>query len=164
MWPRTTMAAVFLVAASMGLSLVHPWGDVRNVARDGGFLEGSKVPQPVRETLETKCADCHSNRTHWPVYSRIAPGSWLMEHDVYTGRSAMNLSRWGGMSGEDRISALTRIAAEVRSGEMPPAPYALMHPANRLTDEEKKAITAWAKDERKQIRATSNQQKGAGTQ
>lgn len=158
------MAAVFLVAASMGLSLVHPWGDVRNVARDGGFLEGSKVPQPVRETLETKCADCHSNRTHWPVYSRIAPGSWLMEHDVYTGRSAMNLSRWGGMSGEDRISALTRIAAEVRSGEMPPAPYALMHPANRLTDEEKKAITAWAKDERKQIRATSNQQKGAGTQ
>lgn len=163
-WSRTTIAAGFLIAASAGFSLVHPWGDVRNVAPEGGFLEGSKVPQPVSETLETKCADCHSNRTHWPVYSRLAPGSWLMEHDVHTGRSAMNLSYWSGMSEEDRISALTRIAAEVRSGEMPPKLYAFMHPANRLTDEEKKAITAWTKDERKQIRTMINERKGAVTQ
>jgi hypothetical protein len=87
-----------------------------------------------------------------------------MEHDVHSGRAAMNFSHWSGMSGDDRILALTRIAAEVRSGEMPPAQYSLMHPANRLTDEQKKAITAWAKDERKQIRAMNNEQKGAVTQ
>ena len=64
----------------------------------------------------------------------------------------MNLSHWTEMSTEDRIAVLTRIAAEVRSGEMPPKPYAMLHPANRLTESDKQEITAWARAERKRIR------------
>ena len=128
MWRRTIAAAGVFLAASVGLSLVHPWGDLRNVSSPRELLGGSAVPQDVRGILETKCADCHSNRTHWPVYSRLAPGSWLMEHDVHEGRSAMNLSDWTAMTAEDRVSALTRIAAEVRSGEMPPGPYSCFDP------------------------------------
>lgn len=108
--------------------------------------------------LETKCADCHSNRTHWPVYSRLAPGSWLMERDVHDGRAAINLSGWSGMRADDRISALARIAAEVRSGEMPPKAYALMHPQTRLTDLEERSMMAWTKAERKRVRAMSEEQ------
>ena len=74
-----------VLAAAVGLSFVHPWGDVRNVDERGEMFGGSEVPRGVREVLEQKCADCHSNRTHWPVYSRLAPGTWLMEHDVSEG-------------------------------------------------------------------------------
>ena len=151
-------AAALVPMLSAGFSFVHPWGDVRGVPAGGEMLGGSAIPQDVRHTLESKCADCHSNRTHWPVYSRLAPGSWLMERDVHEGRAAMNLSAWNVMRTEDKVSALTRIAAEVRSGTMPTRPYAFMHPANRLTDSEQKSIAAWAKAERKQLRAMSNEQ------
>lgn len=142
---------LFLAVISIALSFVHPWGDVRSVAKHGQILEGSAVPQDVRGILESKCADCHSNQTHWPVYSRLAPVSWLVERDVHAGRSAMNLSLWAGIGVEDRIALLARITAEVRSGEMPPKPYATIHAA-ALTDTEKQQIAAWARSERKRIR------------
>lgn len=157
---RLMVAGGALVVTSVGLSSAHPWGDLRHVPRGAAILSGSAVPPEVQLALEKKCADCHSNQTYWPVYSLLAPGSWLMERDVHTGRLAMNLSRWNEMNVEDRISTLTRIGAEVRSGEMPPAPYSFMHPANRLTEQEQKAIATWAKDERKKIRAMSDKQKG----
>jgi cytochrome c len=151
-----------MVGASAGLAFVHPWGDMRKVDANGEILGASVVPANVRATIETKCADCHSNRTHWPVYSRLAPASWLMERDVYQARTAMNLSQWDGMPNEGRIAALTRIAAEVRSGQMPPVPYAFMHPANRLTDAEKQEIASWARAERKRLKATAEGEETKG--
>lgn len=159
LWRPISFGALFLALTSVALSFVHPWGDVRGDATRGQILEGSAVPQNVRGILESKCADCHSNQTHWPVYSRLAPVSWLVEHDVYAGRAAMNLSHWAGMGAEDRIALLARISAEARTGEMPPKPYTMLHPANRLTDSDKQQIATWARTERKRIRAERSTQK-----
>lgn len=81
-----------------------------------------------------------------------------MERDVHDGRAAMNLSAWNEMRTDERISTLTRITAKVRSGEMPPRAYAFMHPESRVTDSEKGSIIAWAKVERKRLRAASEGQ------
>lgn len=148
-----------MLAAIVGLSFVHPWGDVREARSAGEILAGSEVPAKLKSEIETTCGDCHSNRTHWPVYSRMAPASWLMEHDVHAAREAMNLSEWSGMAAEDRISTLTRIAAEVRSGQMPPKAYTLLHPASRLSDSQKQEIAGWAKTERKRLRSAMEVQK-----
>lgn len=148
-----------LLAAAVGLSFVHPWGDVRNVDARSELFEGSQVPQDVKQVLEKKCADCHSNRTHWPVYSRLAPGTWLMEHDVNEGRTALNFSRWQEMRAEQRIEALSRIAAEVRSEEMPPSAYTMMHPSRHIRDEEKQEVATWARAERRRLRAAMEDQK-----
>jgi cytochrome c len=149
---RAIFAAAFLITVSSCLSFVHPWGNLHN---DSGaaVLSGSEVPGEVRTILDQKCADCHSNQTRWPLYSRVAPTSWLVEHDVYAGRSAMNFSSWAGMGAEDRIAALARIAAEVRNGEMPPRPYAMVHGA--LTESDKQEIAAWSRTERKRIRTAT---------
>ncbi|HEY2469332.1 MAG TPA: heme-binding domain-containing protein [Terracidiphilus sp.] len=157
MWSKAAIFVASMLALSVGLSFAHPWGDVRHASSNDEILGGIAIPSNVRSTIETKCADCHSNRTHWPIYSRLAPGSWLMEHDVNAARTAMNLSQWNGMPVEGRIAALTRIAAEVRTGQMPPGPYALMHPANRLTDDDKQQIATWARAERKRLRATNEE-------
>jgi hypothetical protein len=71
----------------------------------------------------------------------------------------MNLSHWAAMSTDDRIALLTRIAAEVRSGEMPPKPYTMLHPADQLTDRDKQQIAAWTRAERKRIRTETFVQK-----
>lgn len=148
-----------VLAAAVGLSFVHPWGDLRNVDARAEMFAGSEVSQGVRQVLEQKCADCHSNRTHWPIYSRLAPGTWLIEHDVNEGRQALNFSRWQQMRADERIDALSRIAAEVRSEEMPPTAYTMMHPMRHISMEEKQEVAEWARSERRRLRAAAEAEK-----
>jgi cytochrome c len=143
--------AVFSIAA---LSLAHPWGDVRSASPgNGSMLAGSNVPDEVRTLLLHKCGDCHSNGTHWPLYSRIAPASWLVEHDVHEGRERLNLSLWEQYSIDRRIDLLGRIGSQLRQGKMPLKQYLLLHPEARLSDSERSLIAGWAKLERKRLAA-----------
>jgi cytochrome c len=150
---KIELACGCLLAASIALATVHPWGNPRSgVEREAPLLQGSNVPEDVRQVLEKKCGDCHSANTHYPVYTRLAPLSWMIERDVHEGRSAFDMSRWQEYSADNQISLLTRIGSESRSGEMPLKPYLLFHPSNRLTTREQELIYDWAKAERKRVR------------
>lgn len=150
------VGAVLAFVASIALSLVHPYGDVRaGTGRGDALLGGATVPPEVLNVLSTKCADCHSSNTHWPLYSRIAPGSWLMESDVAGGRTHLNLSEWQHYSPENRIQLLSRIASEARGGQMPPRNYLLLHPNARLSAAEQDLLYGWAKSERRRLKQSS---------
>jgi cytochrome c551/c552 len=82
------------------------------------------------------CYDCHSNETVWPLYSKIAPVSWLVTYDVVEGREKLNFSEWalgGGKEADD-------IAETVAEGEMPPRIYTIMHPEAVLSDAERQVL------------------------
>lgn len=151
-------AVVLVAGASAALSFVHPWGNLRS-APAAPILAGTGVAADVRLAIENKCADCHSNNTRWPAYSRLAPGSWLMEHDVHEARTAMNLSHWDELPPEEQTRLLAAIAAEVANRRMPVRQYLLLHPSARLTDAERKSVIAWTHDERRRIRSAAQQQK-----
>ena len=90
----------------------------------------------TRELAKRACFDCHSNESTWPWYSNIAPVSWLVQHDVEEGRSALNFSDW-------RVSRRTEELAEiVLEGEMPPATYLIMHPQAKLSNSEKQELAS----------------------
>ncbi len=145
--------SVLGLATSVGLSFVHPWGNPKMGAQqDAPLLEGTGVPEDVRHVLMAKCADCHSENTHRPMYGRLAPASWLMERDVMEGRSHLDLSQWRVYSLEKQADLLTRMASEARNGEMPVKQYLYLHPGARLTPEEQDLIYGWAKTERKHVR------------
>jgi mono/diheme cytochrome c family protein len=91
----------------------------------------------TRELFVRACADCHSNQTRWPWYSRVAPMSWLVAHDVAAGRRHLDVSEWNRPQ-RDAHNA----ADQLRRGEMPLTIYLPMHPAARLTPEEKRALIA----------------------
>ena len=91
---RMIFVSAFSILASGCLAFLHPWGELHNENAGLAILSGSEIPAEVRGILDKKCADCHSNQTRWPPYSRVAPTSWLLEHDVYAGRSALNFSAW----------------------------------------------------------------------
>jgi hypothetical protein len=142
-----------LFAASIALSTVHPWGNTRSASPGGlPLLHGSGAPDRVRDVLAAKCGDCHSENTRYPLYSHLAPVSWMFEHDVHKGRSNLNMSRWESYSDENRISVLTRLASVVHAGQMPPGTYVMLHPGARLSPHEQELIYDWAKTERKRIR------------
>lgn len=89
------------------------------------------------ELVEAACADCHSNETDWPIYSYVAPMSWLVRHDVEEGREAFNLSDW-----DEFASEADDAAEETLDGDMPPRQYELAHPDARLSAEERSLIAA----------------------
>jgi hypothetical protein len=91
--------------------------------------------EAARDLAVAACYDCHSNETEWPVYSYVAPMSWLVRRDVDNGREALNFSTWG-----DTESDADDAADEIEEGEMPPSQYPPLHPDARLSDEERAVL------------------------
>lgn len=110
---------------------------------NGPVVADAAAPSPVRGILERACYDCHSNRTVWPGYSRVAPVSWLVAHDVHEGRRELNFSEWNRYDAGGRRKKLEKASEEVSDGEMPPVYYVWMHPGARLSDADKAALKAW---------------------
>ena len=147
------LAAGTLVAMVAMSWFVHPFGDPRQVVPGAGqILSGAEIPATIREIVERKCVNCHSEAVEWPIYSRIAPVSWLLEHDVTEARAHMNLSRWANYGEDEKLSLLTKLGAEVRSGEMPPGRYTFIHRDATLTQTEQDALYEWTKTERNRLR------------
>ncbi|HUG16154.1 MAG TPA: heme-binding domain-containing protein [Thermomicrobiales bacterium] len=90
---------------------------------------------PRTEALaRVACFDCHSNETEWPLYSNVAPMSWLTQRDVDGGRAELNFSEW------DREQEVRDVVETVQDGEMPPFGYTLAHPDARLSEQEKQEL------------------------
>jgi hypothetical protein len=104
-----------------------------------------RAPLDVKGVLERSCYDCHSNETRWPWYSRVAPVSWLVHHDVEAGRKALNFSDWNALPVAQQSKKGREIAESVAEGEMPPWYYVVLHPSAALSASDKSRIEAWAK-------------------
>lgn len=89
----------------------------------------------TRELAARACFDCHSNETHWPWYSNVAPVSWLIQRDVNEGRSHLNFSEWNRTQ-----RAAHEVGEVVSEGEMPPWFYLPLHPSASLSSAEKQAL------------------------
>lgn len=149
--PACVLAGILIT--SIVLSAVHPFGNPRSSAHSGDLLlEGSQVPGDVRSTLQRKCGDCHSENTRYPLYSHLAPVSWVIDHDIVVGRERFDMSRWRLYGVEGQIDALTRMASEVHTGQMPPKNYVRVHPRSQLSPEEEQRVYEWAKSERRRLR------------
>ena len=126
---RSWTVAALAVAAIVGLGYVHPFGNPRVEPAKGidTLLQGANIPANARAVLVEKCADCHSNETRWPIYARIAPGSWLIERDVVQARKEMNLSNWHEIPVDRQEVLKAKIIQEAKSGDMPQLQYLALH-------------------------------------
>jgi hypothetical protein len=102
------------------------------------------VPANVSGILKTSCYDCHSNITHYPWYSHIQPGAWLMAHHIKTGKAMLNFSQFGDLSNRKQQSKLQGIINQVKDGEMPISSYKLIHTNAVLTPAQKTILINWA--------------------
>ncbi len=102
------------------------------------------APEAVMAILRSACYDCHSNESHWPWYSYVAPVSWLIAHDVEEGREHLNFSTWNRFSDKDRVELREEIWEEVEEGEMPLAIYLPLHPEAELSESQKATLRSWA--------------------
>lgn len=106
-----------------------------------GEFRGS--PELV-SVLRRACYDCHSNETVWPWYSRVAPLSWIIAHDVSEGRADLNFSTWNQLSPQKQAEAMKESWEEVAEGKMPTWYYVIVHPEARLSPNDQSVLRAWA--------------------
>jgi hypothetical protein len=132
-WP-SVLRRVALGAAALLLALqLVPYGWRHENPPDKTV---ARFPDERSAALwKVACADCHSNRTSWPIWSFVAPISWLVRSDVDAGRKELNVSDWERYDGKADDAA-----DEIEDGTMPPDKYTLLHPDAKLSDEEKQAL------------------------
>jgi hypothetical protein len=101
----------------------------------------------VAAILERSCNDCHSSETSWPWYSNVSPVSWFLKQHVDEGRRELSFSEWATYPKRKRERKLHEICEQVESGQMPLASYLPLHPSARLSDEDKRVLCDWARQE-----------------
>ena len=135
---------VFVVIVLLLIQLV-PYGRDHTNPRTG--QEPTWSSPAVRQLTQEACFDCHSNLTEWPWYTSVAPVSWLTQRDVEDGRAVLNFSEWQ----QPQEANLQEVVEAIRSKDMPPPQYRLVHKDARQSGNQRQELEAgltatWAKD------------------
>ena len=107
------------------------------------FIAATAPPPQIAALFRAACYDCHSNRTRWPWYSRVAPVSWQIAHDVNDGRAQLNLSDWPLGNPKRAWKKMEDMSEEISQREMPLKKYAWIHADARLSANQRAALTQW---------------------
>jgi hypothetical protein len=145
--------AIGVIAIFVALQFFNPPHENPQVKRD--FAASVAPPASVAASIRAACYDCHSDETQWPLYSRIAPASWLVASDVNEGRKHLNLSDWPTEPARE-AKQLDRMNEVIDYREMPLKKYTLMHPDARLSDAQRKEVLDWTAATADKLRGATN--------
>jgi hypothetical protein len=101
----------------------------------------------VSKILQRACDDCHSEKTVWRWYGRVAPISWLQMADVGMGRDEVNFSRWKEYPAKQQANMLKNTCQFVRKGDMPLWYYKPLHQGSWLSSGEVQQLCDWTTKE-----------------
>src|SRR5450759_4922065 len=144
---RTVLLVLGALLAVFVLIQFAPYGrDHTNPPVTAPFKWSSAQAKAI---AKRSCYECHSNKTKswWAI--KIAPFSWLAQHDISAGRARVNFSEWnGGLSAQGLQHALAH--------GMPPLQFTLLHPGAKLSAAEGQQLLAGFQQ------SLADQQNGSG--
>jgi len=104
----------------------------------------TRAPAEVRAIFDRSCRDCHTNETRWPLYSHVAPMSWLVAGHVRQGRDRVNFSEWTSYEIDDQDKFLGGICTQAKRGKMPLPSYLWFHRDAALSPADIGVLCAWS--------------------
>jgi hypothetical protein len=110
-----------------------------------------RVTPEVNAILARSCNDCHTQRTRFPWYSRVAPFSWLLAGHIREGRDHLNFSDWAAYDAEEQDLYLQNICRITRRGAMPIPSYLYIHRDAKLSEADVKTLCDWTNAERDRL-------------
>jgi hypothetical protein len=130
----------------------------RNESNDTEFdiTKSYDVPDNVAMILKGACNDCHTNLTRYPWYSNIQPVKYMLADHVKEGKRKWNLSTFTKLPLAVQNHKFEEVVEMVEEKEMPLASYTYfgLHPEAKLTEEERKILVDWAKNQMAILAAT----------
>ena len=141
---RTKKLLLILLAIFIVIQFIQPARNQSGQVMPADIERIVVVPANVSGILKTSCYDCHSNNTHYPWYSFIQPGAWLMNSHIKNGKAMLNFSQFGDLSNRKQQSKLQEITNQLKDDQMPIASYTLIHRNAVLTPAQKTMLMNWA--------------------
>ena len=143
---RVKIAILALVAFLTAIQFVQPKRTNPSSDPSRALTAHVQVPVQVHALLQRGCGDCHSNRTVWPWYSRVAPISWVVTDDVNEGRKHMNFDDWEAQQSPKQANDhIVDVCKELTEKGMPPFSYRLAHRELRLKAQEITVLCSWSR-------------------
>jgi hypothetical protein len=139
-WAR--WALLIVLVAAIGIQAVRP--DRTNPPVNPAHSLLPKAPADVRAILERACRDCHSNETRWPLYTEVAPTSWLVANHVHAGRDRFNYSEWTTYDTDEQDKLLGGVCSLPKRGRMPLPSYLIIHRDAKLSPSDVTTLCAWS--------------------
>lgn len=151
-WPLKWKTVLAALGGAIAVIQLVPAGERSNPPTINGQRAENHLhyTPEVKQMVDRACMDCHSNETHWPWYSYVAPISWGIVRDVNRGRAVMNFSNWSVQAGKRPDKAATMVVAAclaLKQGRMPRYPYAMFHPEAKLAPQEVDTFCKWTQAE-----------------
>ncbi|POY37542.1 cytochrome C [Solitalea longa] len=137
------------------IQFIRPTKNQSNDISANDISKHYAVPTDVRESLKVACADCHSNNTVYPWYSKVQPVAWWLQHHVNEGKEHLNFSDFASYSPKKANHKLKELIESQEEGWMPLDSYLWIHKNAVLNPSQKEAIINWAKSTQKQIQAAN---------
>ncbi len=139
----------FILILALGVLVVlqffQPEPNFSDPGHADNFLTETNPPDEVRQILVSSCFDCHSNHTEYPWYNRIAPVSYWLDGHIDHGKGELNFSEWSSFNNKKKAHKLEEVADEVGKAKMPLEEYTWTHQEARLTEDQREAVMAWAR-------------------
>lgn len=143
--------AIVLVVIFIGIQFIRPALTNPPVDESQTIVARTQMTPEVSSILDRSCRDCHSNKTVWPWYTKLAPVSWWLADHVNEGRQDLNMSEWGKLPKDRQDRKLRQMCDEIQDGMMPLSSYLPMHPTAKLSDQDKKTLCDWTDKERERL-------------
>ena len=146
--------AIVLVVAFLGIQFIRP--DFTNPPVDQAetLFAATEVPENVKTILSRSCADCHSNETNFPWYSKIQPSAWFLKGHIDDGRRELNFSVWKTYEPRRQRKKLGEICEQVQERFMPLPSYLWIHRDAKMSDADIKTLCDWTEQESAKVAET----------
>ena len=145
------IVAILLVVLIVGIQAIRPARTNPPVDESQTINAKTQITPEVASIFDRSCRDCHSNKTVWPWYTNVAPVSWWLSNHVNDGRRSLNMSEWGKLPTDRQERKLRQMCDEVQDSMMPLPSYLPMHPAAKLSEQDKKMLCDWTEKERQRL-------------
>lgn len=118
------------------------------IIEENDFIIIANPPENVAKIIKTSCYDCHSNETKYPWYTNFAPLSWWIKHHIDEGRDELNFSEWGTYKEKRKNHKIEECIELIDEDEMPLSSYLITHSDAKLTDDDKRSLLEWFKEQK----------------
>jgi len=135
---------LLLLTVLVIIQFFHPGRNKAGRSQPNNIAVIHPVPGNVKTILDKACADCHSNNTEYPWYSKIQPVDWWLTDHINEGKDELNFDEFANYDLRRQYHKLEEIGKTVKENEMPLESYTWIHKNAQLNEEEKDILITWA--------------------
>jgi len=140
-WFWTLVVLIVIQFLSLNISAKLPSDSTQEI----------KAPKEIMNILKRSCYDCHSSDVKEPWYYNIAPISWVVQLHVKNGRKVVNFSKWNIYTKEKQLKVIDKLPKSIVI-RMPMPSYLWLHQEAKMSANEKKLLSEWAKELKEKIK------------